>query len=48
MLIVNCEHISLFVVNADTERANACWVHIEKTSTFDDKIGCIMRYIVVF
>ena len=44
MFIVNC---SLFVVNADSERAKACWVHIENTSTFDNKIGYIMRYLVV-
>ena len=44
MFIVNC---SLFVVNADSERAKACWVHIENTSTFDNKIGYIMRHLVV-
>ena len=44
MFIINC---SLFFVNADFERANACCVHIENTSTFDDKIGYNMSYLVV-
>ena len=48
MFIVKCEHISLFVVIAESEWANVCWVHIENTSTFEDKIGYIMRYLVVF
>ena len=48
VFIVNCEHISKFVLNVDFEQANVCWVHIEKTNTFEDKIGYIMRYVVVF
>ena len=48
VFIVNCEHISNFVLIVDLEQANVCWVHIEKTNTFEDKIGYIMRYVVVF
>ena len=46
--IVNCEHTSNFVLFADVEQANVCWVHIENKNTFKDKIGYIMRYLVVF
>ena len=46
--MVNCEHISKFVLIVDFERANVCFVHIEKANTFENKIGHIMRYIVVF
>ena len=46
--IVNCEHISSFVVIFEFEQTNICWVHIEKTNTFEDKNGCIMRYVAVF
>ena len=45
---VNCEHISSFVLTVEFEQANVCWVHIEKTNTFEDKIGYIMRYVAVF
>ena len=49
VFIVTCEHISLFVLIVGFQRAlNVCWVHIEKTNTFDDKIGYLMRYFVVF
>ena len=30
------------------EQENVCLVHIEKAITFEDKIGYIMRYVVVF
>ena len=30
VFIVNCEHISHFVLIVDFEQANVCWVHIEK------------------
>ena len=30
------------------EQANVCLVHIKKAITFEDKIGYIMRYVVVF
>ena len=49
VFIVICEHISLFVQIAGSQRAsNVCWVHIEKKNTFDKKIGYLMRYFVVF
>ena len=48
VFIVNCEHISVFVLLVDFEQANVCWVHIEKTNVFEDKIGYIMRYVVAF
>ena len=38
VLIVKCEHISKFVLIVDFEHLNVCWIHIEKTSTFEDKI----------
>ena len=47
VFIVNCEHTSNFVLITVFEQANVCWVHIEKTNTFEYKIGCIMRYVVV-
>ena len=47
VFIANCIHISNFVI-IDFEHANVCWVHIEKRNTFEDKIGYIMRYVVVF
>ena len=46
--IVTCELISNFVLVVDFEQANVCWVHIEKANTFEDKIGYIMLYVVVF
>ena len=48
VFIVSCEHISDFVLITDCEQANVCWVHTEKINTFEDKIGYIMRYVVVF
>ena len=47
VFIVHCQHILNFVLIADVEQANVCWVHIGKTNTFEDKIGYIMRYVVV-
>ena len=38
VFIVNCEHISLFVLVVDFERANVYWVHIEKTNRRQDRI----------
>ena len=38
VVIVNCEHISNFVLIVDFEQANV----------FEDKIGYTMRYAVVF
>ena len=46
VFIVNCEHISNFVLVIDLEQANVCWVHNEKTNTFEDKIRYIMCYVV--
>ena len=48
VFIVNCEHISHFVLIVDFEHANVWWVYIEKSNSFGDKIGYIMLYVVVF
>ena len=48
VFIVKRKHISIFVLIVEFEQANVCWVHIKKTNTFEDKIGYIMRYVVVF
>ena len=48
VFIVNCEHVSNFVLIVDFEQANVFLVHIEKANTFEDKMGHIMRYVVVF
>ena len=45
VFIVNCEHISNFVLIVDFEQANVCLVHIQKANTVEDKIA---RYVVVF
>ena len=45
--IVNCEHISNFLLINGFGQAKVCWVHIEKINTFDDKITYIMRYAVI-
>ena len=45
--IVNCEHISNFLLIIDFEHAKVCWVYIEKLNTFENKIRYIMRYVVV-
>ena len=44
VFIVNCKHISNFVLIVDFEQANICSVHIEKASIFEDKIEHIMCY----
>ena len=46
VFIVNCKHISNFVLIVDFEQANVCLVHIEKANIFEDKIGHIMRYVL--
>ena len=46
--IVNCEYISSFVLIVEFEQANLCLVHIEKTNSFKNKIGYIIRYVAVF
>ena len=38
IFIVNCEHISYFALIVDFVQANICWVHIEKTNNFEDKV----------
>ena len=43
-----CEHMSRFVLIAGFERANVCWVHIERRNTFDDKIDYLIRYFAIF
>ena len=48
VFIVNCKHISSFVLIPEFEQANVCWVHIETKNTSEDKIGYIMRYVGVF
>ena len=48
VFIVYCEHISSFVLVVEFEQANLFWVHIEKTNSFEDKIGYIIRYVLVF
>ena len=42
--IVNCEHMSNFVLTADFEQANIYLVHIKKASTFEARSGpsCVM------
>ena len=45
--IVNCKHISNFLLIVDFEQANVFWVHIEKINTFEDKIIHTIRYVVV-
>ena len=44
--VLTVTYFRLFVI--DFERANVCWVHIDKTNTFEDKIEYIMCYVVVF
>ena len=45
--IVNCEHISKFLIIIGFEQAKVGCVHIKKINTFEDKIRYIMRYVVV-
>ena len=47
VFIVNCEHTSNFALIFGFEQAKVCLVHIEKTSTFEEKIGHITRYVIV-
>ena len=48
VFIVNCEHISDFVLIIDFEQANVLCVEMEKINTFEDKIKYIKRSVVVF
>ena len=45
--IVNCEHISNFLIIIGFEQVKICWGNIEKINTFEDKIRYIMRYVAV-
>ena len=47
VFIVNCEHISIFLLIVDFEKAKVCLVYIEKINTFESKISYIMRCVVV-
>ena len=47
VFVLNSEHISNFVLIVDFEQTNICWVYVEKTNTFADKIGysiCLLQY----
>ena len=46
--LFNCERISNFVLIIDFENVNACLVYIEKAINFEDKIGYIMHYVVLY
>ena len=48
VFIVNREYISSFVLIAEFEQENVCWIRIEMTNTFGGKIGYIMCYVAVF
>ena len=45
--IINCEHISNFLIIIGFEQVKICWGNIEKINTFEDKIRYIMRYVAV-
>ena len=47
VFIVNCKHISNFLLIIAFEEAKICWVYIENINTFEDKISYIIRYIEV-
>ena len=47
VFIVNCEHISIFLLIIDFEQVKVCWVHIEKINTYENKIRHIMRYATI-
>ena len=46
VFIVNCNHISNFVLTDDFEQTNVCLVHIERANPFKDKIGHIMSNVL--
>ena len=48
VFIINCEHISNFVLIIDFEQANVCCVNIEKINTFEDKIRYNISSVAVF
>ena len=45
--IVNCEHISDFLLIIDFEQPKVFWVYIEKINIFEDKIRYTRCYAVV-
>ena len=47
VFIIDCEHISNFLLIIDFEQAKLCWVHSEKINTFENKMGYIMYYVVL-
>ena len=47
IFVVNREHISSFVLIVEFEQENVCWIYIEMTNTFGDKIGYISRYVAL-
>ena len=47
VFIIDCEHISNFLLIIDFEQAKLCWVHSEKINTFEIKMGYIMYYVVL-
>ena len=47
IFVVNYDYISKFVLVVDFEQANIFLVHIEKVNSSEDKIGYVMRYVVV-
>ena len=48
VFMINCEHISNFVLIIDFEQANVCCVNIEKINTFEDKIRYNISSVAVF
>ena len=47
VFIVNCKHISNFVLIVDFQQANVYSVQIDKANIFEAKFGRIMRYVLV-
>ena len=47
IFVVNSEHISSFALIVEFEQENVCWIYIEMTNTFGDKIGYISRYVAL-
>ena len=45
VFIVTCKPILNFVLTVAFEQKNVCWVHIEKTNTFEDRTWNIMRML---
>ena len=47
VFIVNCKHVSNFVIIVNFEQANFCSFHIEKANIFEDKIENTMLHIIL-